>query len=260
MSVAASIDRARRAFLRGLAAAAVGAAGARAETAARSRRVAYASPDGHGEIAAVLAEPSDADEATPSVLVIHEDHGLTPYVVGVAEGLAQAGFRAMAPDGLSALGGFPGAAAEGRALQRELDPERLLEDFFAGFEHLAGRAPGGKLGALGFGYGGGVAAALAVVFPDLAAAATFYGRAPRPREAAALTTPLQRHAATFDAGANDGWAAFEAALAAHGGSVETHHYAGAARGFHNPDAPSYDAIAAALSWSRTRAFLDRHLR
>ena len=139
--------------------------------------ITYPSPDGHGEVRGYLARPSTAEGRLPAVLVIHENRGLNPYIEDVARRLAKAGYMALAPDGLTSVGGYPGNDAEGRELQQQVDPEKLMNDFFAGAQHLLTREDStGKVGCVGFCYGGGVCNALAVAYPELSASVPFYGR------------------------------------------------------------------------------------
>ena len=168
---------------------------------------------------------------------------------------------ALAPDGLSSVGGYPGNDDEGRELQRKVDPVRLMNDWFAGFEYLKGRDDStGKVGAVGFCYGGGVVNALAVAFPDLAAGVSFYGRQPDPADVPRIEAPLLLHYAGLDTGVNEGWPAYEAALTAHGKTFVAHVYEGVNHGFHNDTTPRYDAAAAKLAWERTIEFFGEYLR
>ena len=224
-----------------------------------TERIRYPSPEGHGEVEGLLARPA-AEGPFGAVLVVHENRGLNPYIEDVARRVAKAGFLALAPDGLTSLGGYPGNDDDGRALQRELDRNRLLADFFAGFEHVRDHPlSNGRAGAVGFCYGGGVCNALAVAYPDMACSVPFYGRQAEAEDVPAISAPLLLHYASEDARVNAGWPAYEAALNAHGKTYQAHMYEGAQHGFHNDTTPRYDAAAAALAWDRTLAWFEQYL-
>lgn len=222
------------------------------DPAIETQWVEYDSPEGNGRIRALMARPAGVSDPLPAVLVIHENRGLNPYIEDVARRLAKAGYLAMAPDGLTPLGGYPGTDEQGRELQKQLDPARLMEDFFAGFEFLQSY-PGsnGKVGAVGFCYGGGVVNAIAVAYPTLAAGVPFYGRQPDPADVAKIEAPLLIQYAELDEGINAGWPAFEAALKENGKTYVAYVYPGVQHGFHNDSTPRYDEAAAALAWQRT---------
>jgi carboxymethylenebutenolidase len=223
-------------------------------------RLTYPSPQGHGEINAYLARPADDPDKLPAILVIHENRGLNPYIEDVVRRFAKAGFMAMAPDGLTPVGGYPGSDDEGRELQKTLDPDKLLNDFFAAFEYLKTRNDcTGKVGAVGFCYGGGVVNALAVAYPELAAGVPFYGRQPAAEEVAAIEAPLLLHYAGLDERINAGWPAYETALEAAGKTYSAYVYPGVNHGFHNDTTPRYDATAATLAEERTIAFFRQYL-
>ena len=220
-----------------------------------TERITYQSPNGHGQVNAYLTRPAEASGALPGVLVVHENRGLNPYIEDVARRVAKAGFMGLAPDGLTPLGGYPGTDDEGREMQRQLDREKLLNDFFAAYEHLRDREDStGKVGAVGFCYGGGVCNALAVAYPELTAAAPFYGRQAAAEDVAKIQAPLLLHYAELDERINEGWPAYEEALAANGKEFTAHIYPGVNHGFHNDTTPRYDAAAAELAWERTIAF------
>ncbi len=222
--------------------------------------VAYQSPDGNGTIRGLMAKPAGATGKLPAVLVIHENRGLNPYIEDVVRRAAKAGYLAFGPDGLTPLGGYPGTDDEGRTMQKELDPAKLMEDFFAAFEFLRDHEGStGKVGAVGFCYGGGVCNALAVAYPDLAASVPFYGRQPEAGDVAAIQAPLLLHYGGLDERVNAGWPAYEAALKENGKSFEAHIYEGANHGFHNDTTPRYDEAAATLAWDRTLAHFQAHL-
>ncbi|UXU76052.1 MULTISPECIES: YghX family hydrolase [unclassified Paracoccus (in: a-proteobacteria)] len=226
----------------------------------RTETVAYDSPRGHGRISGLMARPSAAAGKLPTVLVVHENRGLNPYIADVVRRLGKAGYLALGPDGLSPLGGYPGDDDKGREMQASMDPARLMEDFFAAHEFLRDHPDGtGRSGAVGFCYGGGVCNALAVAYADLAASVPFYGRQPRDEEVARIRAPLLLHYAEHDERVNAGWPAYEAALKAHGKDYQVHFYPGTQHGFHNDSTPRYDPDAAELAWRRTLEFLSRHL-
>ena len=226
-----------------------------------AERISYMSPDGHGKINALMAKPADATGKLPAVLVIHENRGLNPYIEDVARRVAKAGYLALAPDGLSPLGGYPGNDDDGRTMQRTLDGAKLMEDFFAAFEFLRDHdGSTGKVGAVGFCYGGGVCNALAVAYPDLSASVPYYGRQPEAAEVPAIEAPLMVQLAGLDERINAGWPAYEAALEEHQKEYSVHFYPDVNHGFHNDTTPRYDEAAARLSWKRTLAFFETHLR
>ncbi|WP_291841640.1 YghX family hydrolase [Maricaulis sp.] len=224
-----------------------------------TERVRYASADGHGEVSGLMARPAAAGPFG-AVLVVHENRGLNPYIEDVVRRCAKAGYLALGPDGLSSLGGYPGTDDEGRIMQASLDPQRLLADFFAGFEHLVGHPLStGRVGAVGFCYGGGVCNALAVAYPEMACSVPYYGRQAAVEDVPAIQAPLQLHYAGNDARINAGWPDYEAALRAGGKAFEAHLYPDVNHGFHNDTTPRYDAAAAALAWSRTLDWFGRHI-
>ena len=225
-----------------------------------TENVSYDSPNGHGEISGLMARPASANGPTGAVLVIHENRGLNPYIEDVVRRVAKAGYPALGPDGLSPIGGYPGTDEEGRAMQKTMDRAKLMEDFFAGFSHLQTHSLStGKVGAVGFCYGGGVCNALAVAFEDMACSVPFYGRQASAEDVPMIQAPLMLHYGGLDERINKGWPAYEAALQEHGKSYVAHFYDGANHGFHNDTTPRYDEDAAKLAWDRTTAFFDEHL-
>ncbi len=221
----------------------------------------YPSPNGHGEVRGYLVRPAGAAGPVPGVVVVHENRGLNPYIEDVARRVAKAGFLALAPDGLSSVGGYPGNDDKGRELQQQVDSTKLMNDFFAAVEFLMGhRETTGKIGITGFCYGGGVSNAAAVAYPELAAAVPFYGRQAPIADVPKIRAPLLLHYAEQDAGINAGWPAYEAALKQHGKVYEAHVYPGTNHGFHNDSTPRYDEAAAKLAWERTIGWFNRHLR
>ena len=221
----------------------------------------YESPEGHGTIRALMARPAGAEGPLPAVLVVHENRGLNPYIEDVVRRAAKAGYLAIGPDGLTPLGGYPGTDDEGREMQRELDGAKLMADFFAAFEYLRDHDDStGKVGCVGFCYGGGVCNARAVAYPDLAASVPFYGRQPAAEDVPQIEAPLLIHYAGLDERINAGWDAYKDALDAAGKDYTVHIYPDVNHGFHNDTTPRYDEAAATLAWDRTLAFFDANLR
>ncbi len=220
----------------------------------------YASPKGAGVMQGYFARPAVTQHKLPAVVVIHENRGLNPYIEDVARRLAVAGFIAFAPDALTPLGGYPGNDDDGRAMQRQRDREEMVEDFVAAVEFLQQHPDStGKVGAVGFCFGGGMSMRLAVRLPALGAAVAFYGRHPSAEEAASIQAPLMIHHAELDERVNASWPAFEKGLEAAGRTYVNHDYEGADHGFHNDTTPRYDEDAAKLAWQRTVEFFERHL-
>lgn len=223
--------------------------------------ITYPSPNGHGQVRAYQVRPAKSDGPLPGVVVVHENRGLNPYIEDVARRVAKAGYIALAPDGLSSVGGYPGNDDKGRELQAQVDATKLMNDFFAAIEFLLseGRTTG-KVGITGFCYGGGVSNAAAVAYPELAAAVPFYGRQADPADVPKIQAPLLLHFAQTDERVNATWPAYEAALKANGKVYEAHIYPGTNHGFHNDSTPRYDEAAARLAWERTLAWFERYLR
>ena len=222
--------------------------------------ISYPSPRGHGQVRGYLGKPAKSEGELPSIVVVHENRGLNPYIEDVARRLAKEGFIALAPDGLSSRGGYPGNDEQGRVLQQQVDPQRLMNDFFAAIEYMAAYdGATGKVGITGFCYGGGVANAAAVAYPELAAAVPFYGRQPRAEDVPKIQAPLLLHYAENDKAINEGWPAYEAALKKHGKTYEAYIYPGTHHGFHNDSTPRYDATAAELAWGRTVEWFKRYV-
>lgn len=226
-----------------------------------TERMSYDSPNGHGSVNGYLCKPADATGPLPAVLVIHENRGLNPYIEDVTRRMAKAGFMALAPDGLTSVGGYPGNDDEGRTLQGTVDPEKLMNDFFAGFEHLMGRDDAtDKVGAVGFCYGGGVVNAIAVAYPELAAGAPFYGRHATGDDVAKIQAPLLITLAGLDERINAGWPDYEKALTENGKEFTAYIYPDVNHGFHNDTTPRYDEAAAKLAEERVTAFFNEKLR
>lgn len=220
----------------------------------------YPSPQGHGKVRAYMVRPSKAVGKVPGVVVVHENRGLNPYIEDVARRVAKAGFIALAPDGLSSVGGYPGNDEKGRELQSQVDPTKLMNDFFAAIEFLMHHeAVTGKVGITGFCYGGGVANAAAVAYPELAAAVPFYGRQPKTEDVPRIKAPLLLHYGELDSRINEGWPAYEAALKANNKVYQGYIYPGVNHGFHNDSTPRYDKAAADLAWTRTIDWFRKYL-
>jgi carboxymethylenebutenolidase len=222
----------------------------------------YASPKGAGTMRGYLARPAAAKEKLPGVVVVHENRGLNPYIEDVTRRLAVAGFLAFGPDALTPLGGYPGNDDEGRELQQKRDPEEMTEDFIAAARLLKTHALStGKVGVVGFCFGGGMANALAVRIPDvIVAAVPFYGRQPATEDVPKIKASLLLHYAELDTRINAGWPAYEAALKAAKVKYAAYRYEGANHGFHNDTTPRYDEAAAKLAWNRTLDFFNESLR
>lgn len=225
-----------------------------------TQRISYASPNGHESVNGYLVRPAAISTPLPAILVIHENRGLNPYIEDVTRRLGKAGFMALAPDGLTSVGGYPGTDDAGKELQAGLDRVKLMNDFFAGFEHLLARQDGTKkVGAIGFCYGGGVVNAIAVAYPELAAGVPFYGRQPEAKDVAAIKAPLMLQYAELDRRINEGWPAYEEALKAAGVDFVAHMYASVNHGFHNDTTPRYDEKAAKLAEQRSIDFFKQRL-
>ena len=221
----------------------------------------YDSPQGAGKMRGLLVKPAKAAGKVPGVIVVHENRGLNPYVEDVARRIATAGFVAFAPDALFPLGGYPGSDDEGRAMQAKRDPAQMTEDFIAAARWLAKHdACNGKMGVVGFCYGGGMANTLAVRLPELILAAVpFYGRQPAAADVPKIKGALLIHYAEQDPKVNEGWPAYEAALKEAKIKYTAHTYAGTNHGFHNDTTPRYDEAAAKLAWERTITFFNETL-
>lgn len=220
----------------------------------------YASPQGAGVMQGYFARPAVAGHKLPGVVVIHENRGLNPYIEDVARRLAVAGFIAFAPDALTPLGGYPGDDDKGRELQRQRDGDEMVEDFVAAAGYLQ-RHPDctGKVGSVGFCFGGGMSLRLAVRIAGLNAAVAFYGRHPSAEDTAKIRAPLMLHHAGLDERVNATWPEFEKNLQANDIDYVNNMYAGVNHGFHNDTTPRYDEAAAKLAWQRTIDFFARHL-
>jgi carboxymethylenebutenolidase len=219
------------------------------------------SPAGNGTIKGYFARPAKSGKL-PAVLVIHENRGLNPYIEDVARRLALANFIAFAPDGLTSVGGYPGDEDKARAAFRNVDGKKMTEDFVAAAKWLKARKDStGKLGAVGFCFGGGMVNQLAVLLgAELRAGVAFYGRQAGVADVPKISAPLMFNYAGNDQGVNAGIAAYEAALKAHNKVFESHMYEGKQHGFHNDTTPRYDEAAAKLAWTRTLEWFNKYLR
>lgn len=219
-----------------------------------TRRQSFPSPDGNGQVQGYLAKPANAAGRLPAVLVVHENRGLNPHIGDVTRRVALAGYLAYAPDALAPLGGYPGDEDAARALFQKLDPAKARADIVAGARGLLTLADAnGKLGVVGFCWGGALASHVATQLPELAVAVPFYGGAPAPDEVPRIKARLQLHYAANDERVNATWPGYEAALKAAGVRHEMFSYPGTQHGFHNDTTPRYDAEAARLAWERTLA-------
>jgi len=224
--------------------------------------VSVPSPKGNGSVSGYLVRPANAQEKLPVVLVVHENRGLNPYIKDVARRLAVADFIAFAPDGLTSVGGYPGDDEKAVQLFREVNADKMREDMLAAAMWLKARPDSnGKLGAVGFCYGGTVVNWLAVrMGSDLAAAVPFYGGQPSAADAAKIKAPVLAHYGELDTRITSGWPAFDTALTAAHVVHEGYVYKGANHGFHNDTTPRYDEAAAALAWERTLGWFNKYLR
>jgi carboxymethylenebutenolidase len=219
------------------------------------------SPQGNGSIRGYFVRPANAQGKLPGVLVLHENRGLNPYIEDVARRLGTADFLAFAPDGLTSVAGYPGNDEKGAELFRKVDENKMFEDFVASAAWLKSRPEcTGKIGVVGFCFGGTMANRLAVRVPDLAAAVPFYGRQPSAEDAAKIKAPLLLHYASLDTRITGGWPAYEEALKANHVTYTAYIYEGVNHGFHNDTTPRYDEDAAKLAWQRTLDFLNKYLR
>ena len=215
----------------------------------------YDSPKGGGVIKGLFSKPSNAKKKLPGVIVVHENRGLNPYIEDVGRRTAVAGFISLAPDALSPLGGYPGNDDEGREMQKKRSRTEMLEDFIAAYDYLIKHENcNGKVGVVGFCFGGWISNQMAVKLPNLAAAVPFYGGQPTEEEAAQIKTPLLLHYAGLDERVNAGWPNYEKVLKANKVEYTAHIYPDVNHGFHNNTTPRYDDSAANLAWERTLSF------
>lgn len=222
--------------------------------------ITYSSPKGGGEIRGLLSKPKEAKTKLPGIIVVHENRGLNPYIEDVGRRSAVEGFITLAPDALTPLGGYPGNDDDGRALQKQRDRNAMLEDFIAAYEYLrTHKECNGKVGVVGFCFGGWVSNMMAVKVPTLSAAVPYYGGQPSSEDAAHIKAPLMLHFAELDKRVNEGWPDYEKALKANSKEYEAFIYPEVNHGFHNNTTPRYDEAAATLSWNRTLTFFKDRL-
>jgi carboxymethylenebutenolidase len=227
----------------------------------KAEYVPFPSPQGNSTTKGYLVRPAAAKGKMPGVLVVHENRGLNPHIEDIARRLALDNFVAFAPDALAPLGGYPGDEDQARQLFPKLDQAKTREDFVAAYGFLKGHADcTGKVGVVGFCYGGGIANFLATRLPDLGAAVPFYGNQVPAEEAAKIKAPILAHFAESDQRINAGWPAYEAALKAANVPHTMHMYPGTQHGFNNDTTPRYDEAAAKLAWQRTIEFFNKYLR
>ncbi len=225
-----------------------------------SKFITYNSPKGGGEIKGLLSKPKNAGGKMGGVVVVHENRGLNPYIEDVGRRAAKTGFISLAPDALTPLGGYPGNDDEGRTLQRQRDRDEMLQDFIAAYEYLKNHEDcNGKIGVVGFCFGGWISNMMAVKVPDLAAAVPFYGSQPADDEVADINAPLLIHYAGLDERVNAGWEDYEAKLKELDKDYEVHFYPDVNHGFHNNTTPRFDEASADLAWKRTVDFFKEHL-
>ena len=226
-----------------------------------SEYITYKSPKGGGEIRALLSRPAEARGKLPGIVVVHENRGLNPYIEDVGRRAALDGFISIAPDALTPLGGYPGNDDDGRALQRQLDSNNMLEDFIAAFDYLkSNKDCTGKVGVVGFCFGGWISNMMSVRVESLAAAVPFYGTQPAEEDVAKINAPLLIHYAELDTRVNEGWPAYEAALKKNNKEYMAFIYPGVNHGFHNNTTPRYDEKAASLAWKRSIDFFNEKLK
>jgi len=227
----------------------------------QSEYITYQSPKGGGTIKGLLSKPDKTTKKLPGIIVVHENRGLNPYIEDVGIRAAVEGFISLAPDALTPLGGYPGNDDEGRAMQQKRDKNDMLEDFIAAFEYLKSHNNcNGKIGVVGFCFGGWISNMMAVRIPELSAAVPYYGSQPTEEETAKINAPLMIHYAELDKRVNEGWPAFEVALKKYNKEYVTYIYPEVNHGFHNNTTPRFDEDAANLSWTRTIDFFKEQLK
>jgi carboxymethylenebutenolidase len=227
----------------------------------KSGYITYSSSKGGGTIKGLLSRPAKGKKPLGGIVVVHENRGLNPYIEDVGRRAALAGFISLAPDALTPLGGYPGNDDEGRALQAKRNGAEMLEDFIAAFEYLKSHKDcNGKVGVVGFCFGGAISNSMAVRLPELSASVPYYGGQAALADVPKIQAPLQLHYASLDTRVNAGWPAYEAALKANGKEYEAFMYENANHGFHNDTTPRYDKGAAELAWKRTIDFFAKHLK
>jgi len=226
----------------------------------KSGYITYESGKGGGTIKALLSQPADANKKLGGIVVVHENRGLNPYIEDVGRRAALAGFISIAPDALTPLGGYPGNDDKGRELQSKRDKNEMLEDFIAAYEYLKTHPDcNGKIGVVGFCFGGWIANMMAVRIPDLSAAVPFYGAQPPKELVPQIKAPLLLHYAGLDTHVTEGWPAYESALKENNKEYTAYIYPGVNHGFHNDTTPRFDKAAAELAWQRTIEFFTKKL-
>lgn len=226
----------------------------------KSDYVYFDSPKGGGKIKALLSLPIDTKKRLGGIVIVHENRGLNPYIEDVARTAALAGFITMAPDALTPLGGYPGNDDQGREMQSKLDKYSILEDFISAYEYLKGLPDcNGKVGVVGFCFGGWVSNMMAVRISGLSAAVPFYGTQPVKEDVPKIQAPLLIHYAGLDTHVDEGWPAYEAALKENKKEYTEYMYPNVNHGFHNNTTPRYDKAAADLAWQRTIDFFNQKL-
>ncbi len=226
----------------------------------KSDYITYDSPKGGGSIRGLLSMPAETMSKLPGIVVVHENRGLNPYIEDVGRRAAVEGFISLAPDALTPLGGYPGNDDEGREMQRKRDRMEMLEDFIAAYNYVKNHKDcNGKVGVVGFCFGGWIANMMAVKVQTLSAAVPFYGGQPSAEEAALIQAPLMLQYAGLDTRVNEGWPAYEAALKANNKEFVVYFYPDVNHGFHNNTTPRYDEPAATLAWQRTIDFFKEKL-
>ena len=226
-----------------------------------SKFITYESPKGGGSIKGLLSMPDKTSGKLPGIIVVHENRGLNPYIEDVTRRAALEGFISLAPDALTPLGGYPGNDDEGRAMQQKRNRDEMLEDFIAAYHYLKNHKNcNGKIGVVGFCFGGWIANMMAVRIPDLSAAVPFYGSQPTAEETAHIKAPLLLQYAALDSRINEGWPAYEAALKKNHVEYTAYIYPNVNHGFHNNSTPRFDKEAADLAWERTIRFFKENLK
>ena len=226
-----------------------------------SEYITYESPNGGGTIKGLLSKPKELKSKIPGIVVVHENRGLNPYIEDVGRRTATEGFISIAPDALTPLGGYPGNDDDGRALQKQRDRNEMLEDFIAAHNYLKSHKDcNGKIGVVGFCFGGWISNMMAVRIPDLGAAVPYYGGQPSDEDGAKIKAPLLLQYAELDTRVNAGWPAFEAVLKKNKIEYEAYIYPKVNHGFHNNTTPRFDKEAADISWKRTIEFFKDQLK
>ena len=226
-----------------------------------SEYIEYTSPKGAGTMKGLLTRPVKADTKLPGIVVVHENRGLNPYIEDVARRAGIENFIALAPDALTPLGGYPGNDDDGRELQGKRNRDEMVEDFIAAYYYLLTHPEcTGRIGVVGFCFGGGISNQLAARLPDLGASVPFYGRGANVEQVPQIQAPLLLQFAGLDTRVNEGWPAYEAALKEHKKDYTAHIYPDVNHGFHNDTTPRYDKAAAELAWKRTIDFFNKNLR